>query len=69
MVAIYSTHKRNWKCVQKCLNLKIRGHLEDLDVDRRKIFKWTSKNICVDLAVGRYLWWAFVNSVMNLSVT
>ena len=54
-------------------DLKDGDHLEDLGVDRRIILKWIFKKRMggmewIDLAQDRDMWWALVNTVMNLWV-
>ena len=52
---------------------RVRGHLEDADVDGRVILrqifrKWDRGMDWIDLAQDRDRWWVLVNAVMNLRV-
>jgi hypothetical protein len=53
------------------VNLKERAHLKNINVGRRMILKWASKEMSVDLirlALGKDKYWAIVNAVMNLRI-
>jgi hypothetical protein len=58
-----------------CGKLRVRHHLEDLDVDGRIILKMDLQEVgCggmdwIDLAQDRDRWRALVNAVMNFRIT
>ena len=54
-------------------NLRERGPLEDVGIERNTILKWIFKKwfggvVCIDLAQDRDTWQAVLNAAMNLRV-